>query len=178
MDWGPCGGPACGSVPILSRPRRRARDSHEGHVYAGSLGALTMPPGAPFPKESRGQHRQHSPGHRSPVATPGSALTACPLQPLLSLNNSVTMRFADTGDVRVTVQAACGKSVLQDSKVIRVLGESPGWRAPSTAPASVRGRRPRDRGSAEMPLRNGCPGICAQWGGGTLLGDITAENDS
>ncbi|KAM7158173.1 VPS10 domain-containing receptor SorCS2 [Molossus nigricans] len=43
------------------------------------------------------------------------------LQPLLSLNNSVTMRFADTGDVRVTVQAACGKSVLQDSKVIRVL---------------------------------------------------------
>ncbi|XP_035874382.1 VPS10 domain-containing receptor SorCS2 [Phyllostomus discolor] len=43
------------------------------------------------------------------------------LQPLMSLNNSVTTRFADPGDVRVTVQAACGTSVLQDSKVIRVL---------------------------------------------------------
>ncbi|XP_036848735.2 VPS10 domain-containing receptor SorCS2 isoform X2 [Manis javanica] len=43
------------------------------------------------------------------------------LQPLLTLENSVTTRFADPGDTRVTVQAACGKSVLQDSKVIRVL---------------------------------------------------------
>lgn len=50
---------------------------------------------------------------------------------MLSLENSVTTRFADTGDVRVTVQAACGNSVLQDSKVVRVLGESssPGWAA-------------------------------------------------
>ncbi|KAM6221802.1 VPS10 domain-containing receptor SorCS2 [Rhynchocyon petersi] len=45
------------------------------------------------------------------------------LQPLLSLDNSVTTRFADAGDVRVTVQAACGNSVLQDSRVIRVLDE-------------------------------------------------------
>ncbi|XP_064142276.1 VPS10 domain-containing receptor SorCS2 [Loxodonta africana] len=45
------------------------------------------------------------------------------LQPLLSLENSVTTRFADTGDVRVTVQAACGSSVLQDSRVIRVLDQ-------------------------------------------------------
>ncbi|KAM8802368.1 VPS10 domain-containing receptor SorCS2 isoform 1-T1 [Rhynchonycteris naso] len=45
------------------------------------------------------------------------------LQPLLSLENSVTTRFADKGDVRVTVQAACGSSVLQDSKVIRVLDQ-------------------------------------------------------
>lgn len=44
---------------------------------------------------------------------------------MLSLENSVTTRFADTGDVRVTVQAACGNSVLQDSKVVRVLGEPP-----------------------------------------------------
>ncbi|KAM5339325.1 VPS10 domain-containing receptor SorCS2 isoform 1-T1 [Glossophaga mutica] len=43
------------------------------------------------------------------------------LQPLMSLNNSVTTRFAEPGAVRVTVQAACGTSVLQDSKVIRVL---------------------------------------------------------
>lgn len=34
-------------------------------------------------------------------------------------------RFVDPGDVRVTVQAACGTSVLQDSKVVRVLGECP-----------------------------------------------------
>ncbi|XP_040351098.1 VPS10 domain-containing receptor SorCS2 [Herpailurus yagouaroundi] len=45
------------------------------------------------------------------------------LQPSLSLENSVTTRFADTGDVRVTVQAACGNSVLQDSKVVRVLDQ-------------------------------------------------------
>uniref|UniRef100_A0A673T0D5 Sortilin related VPS10 domain containing receptor 2 n=1 Tax=Suricata suricatta TaxID=37032 RepID=A0A673T0D5_SURSU len=45
------------------------------------------------------------------------------LQPLLSLENSVTTRFADTGDVRVTVQAACGNSVLQDSKVVRVMDQ-------------------------------------------------------
>lgn len=45
------------------------------------------------------------------------------LQPLLSLDNSVTTRFTDAGDVRVTVQAACGNSVLQDSRLIRVLGE-------------------------------------------------------
>uniref|UniRef100_A0A8C3WZK1 VPS10 domain-containing receptor SorCS2 n=1 Tax=Catagonus wagneri TaxID=51154 RepID=A0A8C3WZK1_9CETA len=45
------------------------------------------------------------------------------LQPLLSLENSVTTRFGDTGDVRVTVQAACGTSVLQDSRVVRVLDQ-------------------------------------------------------
>eukprot|EP00069_Balaena_mysticetus_P004676 bmy_17474T0 len=45
------------------------------------------------------------------------------LQPLLSLENSVTTRFGDTGDVRVTVQAACGTSMLQDSKVVRVLDQ-------------------------------------------------------
>ncbi|KAL1790303.1 VPS10 domain-containing receptor 2 [Sigmodon hispidus] len=45
------------------------------------------------------------------------------LQPLLSLDNSVTTRFTDAGDVRVTVQAACGNSVLQDSRVIRVLDQ-------------------------------------------------------
>lgn len=45
------------------------------------------------------------------------------LQPLLSLDNLVTTRFTDAGDVRVTVQAACGNSVLQDSRLIRVLGE-------------------------------------------------------
>ncbi|XP_060003434.1 VPS10 domain-containing receptor SorCS2 [Lagenorhynchus albirostris] len=45
------------------------------------------------------------------------------LQPLLSLENSVTTRFGDAGDVRVTVQAACGTSVLQDSKVVRVLDQ-------------------------------------------------------
>ncbi|XP_045145397.1 VPS10 domain-containing receptor SorCS2 [Echinops telfairi] len=45
------------------------------------------------------------------------------LQPLLSLESSVTTRFAEAGDVRVTVQAACGSSVLQDSRVIRVLDQ-------------------------------------------------------
>ncbi|XP_058526292.1 VPS10 domain-containing receptor SorCS2 isoform X2 [Ochotona princeps] len=45
------------------------------------------------------------------------------LQPLLSLDNSVTTQFATPGDVRVTVQAACGGSVLQASRVIRVLDQ-------------------------------------------------------
>ncbi|XP_032110002.1 VPS10 domain-containing receptor SorCS2 isoform X4 [Sapajus apella] len=45
------------------------------------------------------------------------------LQPLLSLDNSVTTRFSNTGEVRVTVQAACGNSVLQDSRVLRVLDQ-------------------------------------------------------
>lgn len=45
----------------------------------------------------------------------------------------MTTRFGDTGDVRVTVQAACGTSVLQDSKVVRVLGEFPPSRPPEQA---------------------------------------------
>ncbi|XP_047654266.1 VPS10 domain-containing receptor SorCS2 isoform X2 [Phacochoerus africanus] len=45
------------------------------------------------------------------------------LQPRLSLENSVTTQFGDPGNVRVTVQAACGTSVLQDSRVVRVLDQ-------------------------------------------------------
>lgn len=33
-------------------------------------------------------------------------------------------KFAETGDIRVTVQASCGSSMLQDSKVVRVFGET------------------------------------------------------
>lgn len=84
------------------------------------------------------------------------------LQPLLSLDNSVTTRFSDTGDVRVTVQAACGNSVLQDSRVLRVLGESfPG--SGGTASASLlQSRRPGHVGliSHEFAGHPGWP-----WGG-------------
>lgn len=71
-----------------------------------------------------------TPPGRSQQAPVGPALRPRPeprlcLQPRLSLENSVTTRFGDPGDVRVTVQAACGTSVLQDSKVVRVLGECP-----------------------------------------------------
>ncbi|XP_069877716.1 VPS10 domain-containing receptor SorCS2 [Dipodomys merriami] len=45
------------------------------------------------------------------------------LQPLISLENRVATRFVETGEVRVTVQAACGSSVLQDSRVVRVLDQ-------------------------------------------------------
>lgn len=67
----------------------------------------------------------------APASGPAPARpdSAVPLQPLLSLDHWVTTRFAGAGDARVTVQAACGSSVLQDSKVVRVLGESPGGRA-------------------------------------------------
>ncbi|XP_066479998.1 VPS10 domain-containing receptor SorCS2 isoform X2 [Tiliqua scincoides] len=43
------------------------------------------------------------------------------LQPWLSLENFLVTTFAETGKVRVTVQASCGNSMLQDSKVIQVL---------------------------------------------------------
>lgn len=33
-------------------------------------------------------------------------------------------KFAETGDVRVTVQVSCGSSMLQDSKVVHVFGET------------------------------------------------------
>ncbi|XP_068535929.1 VPS10 domain-containing receptor SorCS2 isoform X1 [Anas acuta] len=42
------------------------------------------------------------------------------LQPLLTLDNFLVTKFAVTGDVRVTVQASCGNSMLQDSKVVHV----------------------------------------------------------
>uniref|UniRef100_A0A4X2LXU4 Sortilin related VPS10 domain containing receptor 2 n=1 Tax=Vombatus ursinus TaxID=29139 RepID=A0A4X2LXU4_VOMUR len=45
------------------------------------------------------------------------------LQPLLSLDNFLVTQFSETGEVRVTVQASCGNSMLQDSKVIRVLDQ-------------------------------------------------------
>lgn len=98
--WGPC--LRAGPTPALLRPRSPWEQGAAG-LSAGC----------------------------SPAPPPSMALSpVCALQPLLTLENSVTTRFADPGDTRVTVQAACGKSVLQDSKVIRVLGESPGWTAP------------------------------------------------
>uniref|UniRef100_A0A8C6YR35 VPS10 domain-containing receptor SorCS2 n=1 Tax=Nothoprocta perdicaria TaxID=30464 RepID=A0A8C6YR35_NOTPE len=42
------------------------------------------------------------------------------LQPLLTLESFLVARFAETGEVRVTVQASCGNSMLQDSKVVHV----------------------------------------------------------
>ncbi|NWU65270.1 SORC2 protein, partial [Pterocles burchelli] len=42
------------------------------------------------------------------------------LQPLLTLDNFLVTKFADTGDIRVTVQASCGSSMLQDSKVVHI----------------------------------------------------------
>ncbi|KAK2521468.1 Sorcs2 [Columba guinea] len=44
------------------------------------------------------------------------------LQPLLTLDNFLVTKFAETGDIRVTVQASCGSSMLQDSKVVHVFG--------------------------------------------------------
>lgn len=96
----------------------------------GSSGVLPTPPAAPFPGVSPQPRPAARPrGQLSPGPAPARPDSAVPLQPLLSLDHWVTTRFAGAGDVRVTVQAACGSSVLQDSKVVRVLGESPGGRA-------------------------------------------------
>ncbi|XP_020646198.3 VPS10 domain-containing receptor SorCS2 isoform X2 [Pogona vitticeps] len=43
------------------------------------------------------------------------------LQPVLSLENYLVTSFADVGEVRVTIQASCGNSMLQDSKIVQVL---------------------------------------------------------
>ncbi|XP_078534650.1 VPS10 domain-containing receptor SorCS2 isoform X2 [Lissotriton helveticus] len=45
------------------------------------------------------------------------------LQPLLSLDRFLVTRFAEAGEVRVTVQASCGSSMLQDSKIVRVFDQ-------------------------------------------------------
>lgn len=48
----------------------------------------------------------------------------CFLKPLLTLESFLVTKFAETGDIRVTVQASCGSSMLQDSKVVHVFGET------------------------------------------------------
>lgn len=48
----------------------------------------------------------------------------CFLKPLLTLESFLVTKFSETGDVRVTVQASCGSSMLQDSKVVHVFGET------------------------------------------------------
>ncbi|XP_029447509.1 VPS10 domain-containing receptor SorCS2 isoform X2 [Rhinatrema bivittatum] len=45
------------------------------------------------------------------------------LQPQLSLDSFLVTRFAEAGEVRVTVQASCGNSMLQDSRIVRVLDQ-------------------------------------------------------
>ncbi|XP_064420152.1 VPS10 domain-containing receptor SorCS2 isoform X3 [Latimeria chalumnae] len=45
------------------------------------------------------------------------------LQPLLSLENYLVTRFPEMGEVRVTVQASCGNSMIQDTKMIRVFDQ-------------------------------------------------------
>ncbi|KAJ8390273.1 hypothetical protein AAFF_G00108420 [Aldrovandia affinis] len=42
------------------------------------------------------------------------------LQPKLSLENSVITKFPNTGEVSVTVQASSGRSMVQDTKTVRV----------------------------------------------------------
>ncbi|XP_038601463.1 VPS10 domain-containing receptor SorCS2 isoform X2 [Tachyglossus aculeatus] len=45
------------------------------------------------------------------------------LQPFLSLESFLVTSFSESGEVRVTVQASCGNTMLQDSKIIRVLDQ-------------------------------------------------------
>ncbi|XP_033869083.3 VPS10 domain-containing receptor SorCS2-like isoform X2 [Acipenser ruthenus] len=45
------------------------------------------------------------------------------LQPTLSLENSLITKFPKTGEVMVTVQAACGRSMVQDTKTVRVFDQ-------------------------------------------------------
>ncbi|MBN3275372.1 SORC2 protein, partial [Polyodon spathula] len=45
------------------------------------------------------------------------------LQPILSLENSLITKFPKTGEVMVTVQAACGRSMVQDTKTVRVFDQ-------------------------------------------------------
>ncbi|KAG2465458.1 SORC2 protein, partial [Polypterus senegalus] len=45
------------------------------------------------------------------------------LQPILSLANSLITKFPETGEVSVTVQASCGRSMVQDTKLVRVFDQ-------------------------------------------------------
>nr|XP_033805848.1 VPS10 domain-containing receptor SorCS2 isoform X2 [Geotrypetes seraphini] len=45
------------------------------------------------------------------------------LQPELSLDSFLVTKFSEAGEVRVAVQASCGNSMLQDSKIVRVLDQ-------------------------------------------------------
>ncbi|MGH0165751.1 UNVERIFIED_CONTAM: hypothetical protein FKN15_049341 [Acipenser sinensis] len=45
------------------------------------------------------------------------------LQPILSLENSLITKFPKTGEVMVTVQAACGRSMVQDTKTVQVFDQ-------------------------------------------------------
>ncbi|XP_028657717.1 VPS10 domain-containing receptor SorCS2 [Erpetoichthys calabaricus] len=45
------------------------------------------------------------------------------LQPVLSLANSLITKFPETGEVSVTVQASCGRSMVQDTKLVRVFDQ-------------------------------------------------------
>ncbi|XP_036407061.1 VPS10 domain-containing receptor SorCS2 isoform X1 [Megalops cyprinoides] len=45
------------------------------------------------------------------------------LQPTLSLENSMITKFTDTGEVSVTVQASNGRSMVQDTKTVRVFDQ-------------------------------------------------------
>lgn len=47
-----------------------------------------------------------------------------PLQPTLTLQNSLLTRFPEAGEVSVTVQASNGRSMVQDTRTIRVYGNA------------------------------------------------------
>ncbi|GCB73189.1 hypothetical protein scyTo_0006664 [Scyliorhinus torazame] len=45
------------------------------------------------------------------------------LEPRLTLENSLITSFSENGPVKVTVQASCGSSMVQDSKVVRIFDQ-------------------------------------------------------
>ncbi|XP_078069416.1 VPS10 domain-containing receptor SorCS2 isoform X3 [Mustelus asterias] len=45
------------------------------------------------------------------------------LEPRLTLENSLITSFSENGQVKVTVQASCGSSMVQDSKVVRIFDQ-------------------------------------------------------
>lgn len=47
-----------------------------------------------------------------------------PLQPTLTLQNSLLTRFPETGEVSVTVQASNGRSMVQDTRTVHVYGNT------------------------------------------------------
>lgn len=49
---------------------------------------------------------------------------ACLSQPRLTLENSIRTSFSEEGEISVAVQASNGRSTVQDSKTVRVYGET------------------------------------------------------
>lgn len=61
-------------------------------------------------------------GYKSSASLSVKRMNFSPPQPVLTLQNSLLTRFPNTGEVSVTVQASNGRSMVKDTRIVRVYG--------------------------------------------------------